>query len=158
MPWAFSLPTVSTTSGRRTHGIPTTLPGVPCRKCSCNWMLSTLTGTSMRVISDPTWKASTGPLLLDATRLGEVYDARLEKPGWAKASYDDSAWSAAILREGITGNLIAPDAEPIRITKTIAPIRIIPVFRPAGSLQHSISARTWLVGDVYRSAARRELP
>jgi hypothetical protein len=56
----------------------------------------------------------------------------LEKPGWATAGYDDSAWSAAILREGIAGNLIAPDAEPIRITKTIAPVRIIPISGKPG--------------------------
>jgi hypothetical protein len=71
-------------------------------------------------------------LVLDATRLGEAYDARLEKPGWVTASYDDSAWSTAILREGIAGNLIAPDAEPIRIKKTIAPVRIIPVSGQPG--------------------------
>ncbi|MDB6121104.1 MAG: putative alpha-L-rhamnosidase [Pedosphaera sp.] len=89
-------------------------------------------GTSMRVNSDQTWKASTGPLLLDATRLGEVYDARLEKQGWATASYNDSAWSAAILREGIRGDLIAPNAEPIRIKKTISSVKIIPVSGQPG--------------------------
>jgi len=84
-------------------------------------------GTSNVVVSDSSWKAATGPLLLDTTRLGEVYDARLEKPGWTTASYDDSAWTNAILREGIAGSLLAPDAEPIKVFQDVPPVRIIPV-------------------------------
>ncbi|MDB6111756.1 MAG: Alpha-L-rhamnosidase, partial [Pedosphaera sp.] len=84
-------------------------------------------GSHDLVISDQSWKASTGPLLLDATRLGEVYDARLEKPGWATAGYNDSAWASAILREGIAGPLIAPDAEPVKVMKNVNPVKIIPV-------------------------------
>ena len=89
-------------------------------------------GTSQRVGSDQTWKAATGPLLLDATRLGEVYDARLEKPGWATAGYNDASWTNAILREGARGDLIAPNAEPIKVVKTIAPVRIIPIAGQPG--------------------------
>lgn len=89
-------------------------------------------GTTQRVVSDTTWKTATGPLLLDATRLGEVYDARLEKPGWATAGYNDSTWTNAILREGTGGDLIAPNAEPIKVVKTIAPVRIIPVTGQPG--------------------------
>ena len=84
------------------------------------------------IISDSSWKTSTGPLVLDATRLGEVYDARLEKPGWTTAGYDDSAWPPSILREGISGALIAPDAEPVKVFQTIYPVRIIPVTGQPG--------------------------
>jgi alpha-L-rhamnosidase len=84
-------------------------------------------GTSNMVVSDPSWKVSTGPLVLDTTRLGEVYDARLEKPGWSTADYDDSSWTNAIAREGIAGSLQAPDAQPIKVFQTIHPVRIIPV-------------------------------
>jgi alpha-L-rhamnosidase len=89
-------------------------------------------GTTQRVVSDTTWKTATGPLLLDATRLGEVYDARLEKTGWATVGYSDSTWTNAILREGTGGDLIAPNAEPIKVVKTIAPVRIIPVSGQPG--------------------------
>ncbi len=89
-------------------------------------------GTQDAVISDQSWKASTGPLLLDTTRLGEVYDARLEKPGWTTAGYDDSSWASAILREGIAGSLIAPDAEPVKVFQSVSPVRIIPVSGQPG--------------------------
>jgi len=89
-------------------------------------------GTSNLVVSDSSWKAATGPLLLDTTRLGEVYDSRLEKPGWATATYDDSSWTNAILREGIAGSLFAPDAEPIKVFQDVPPARIIPVTGQSG--------------------------
>jgi len=89
-------------------------------------------GTSNLVVSDPSWKTATGPLLLDTTRLGEVYDARLEKAGWSTASYNDSAWTNAILREGTTGSLSAPDAEPIKVFQTVYPTKIIPVSGQPG--------------------------
>jgi alpha-L-rhamnosidase len=89
-------------------------------------------GTSNVVVSDSSWKASAGPLLLDTTRLGEVYDARLEQPGWSTASYNDSAWTNAILREGTAGLLTAPDAEPVKVCQTIYPTRIIPVLGQPG--------------------------
>src|ERR1019366_464444 len=89
-------------------------------------------GTSNTVVSDSSWKASTGPLLLDTTRLGEVYDARLEMSGWSTATYNDSAWTNAILREGIAGSLMAPDAEPIKVFQSVTPVRIIPVTGQPG--------------------------
>jgi alpha-L-rhamnosidase len=89
-------------------------------------------GTTNVIVSDPTWKTATGPLLLDTTRLGEVYDARLEQPGWSTASYDDSAWTNAIARSGIAGNLLAPDAEPVKVFQSVYPVRIIPVTGQAG--------------------------
>ncbi len=89
-------------------------------------------GTHAAVVSDPTWKAAPGPVLLDETRLGEVYDARQEKPGWATAAYDASAWTNAIPREGVAGKLIAPDAEPIKVAQTLTAVRIQPVTDQPG--------------------------
>lgn len=89
-------------------------------------------GTQATVVSDESWKVASGPLVLDTTRLGEVYDARLEKPGWATAGYDDTGWSNAILREGITGNLLAPNAEPIKVLQSICAVQIIPVTGKPG--------------------------
>jgi alpha-L-rhamnosidase len=89
-------------------------------------------GTTNVVVSDPTWKTSTGPLVLDTTRLGEVYDARLEKTGWSTASFNDSAWTNAISREGIAGTLLAPDAEPVKVFQTVYPVQITPVSGQPG--------------------------
>ena len=47
-------------------------------------------GTSQSLVSDGSWKCSTGPIVFDSIYGGETYDARLEKPGWDTAGYDDS--------------------------------------------------------------------
>jgi len=42
-------------------------------------------GTTLIVKSDESWKASEGPIGHNSIVRGEVYDARKEKPGWARA-------------------------------------------------------------------------
>ena len=51
-------------------------------------------GTATRVVSDGSWKVTTGPTTANSPAV-ETYDARLEKPGWTQAGYDDSAWADA---------------------------------------------------------------
>jgi alpha-L-rhamnosidase len=78
-------------------------------------------GTTASVVSDGSWKQSTGALVFDQGRIGEQYDARLEKTGWSTADYDDSAWTPAAIREGATGAVSASNVEPIRVVDTIQP-------------------------------------
>ena len=76
-------------------------------------------GSTACVTSDETWKASTGPITWDQLRMGVMYDARKEQLGWSTPAFDDSAWTPAMLREGITGRLSAQMCEPIRVMKTL---------------------------------------
>ena len=50
-------------------------------------------GTSEDIISDDSWKSSTGAITSSEIYHGETIDARLEKEGWQTATYDDKAWS-----------------------------------------------------------------
>ena len=77
-------------------------------------------GTRQRVVSDGSWKQSSGPLTFDLTRLGVDYDARLEKPGWATATFDDKAWQPAALVAAPTEKLSAQRSEPIKVMRTMA--------------------------------------
>ncbi len=80
-------------------------------------------GTQQVITTDRSWKWSDGPLVRNSIYLGEEYDARLEKEGWNCADYDDSSWSQA--RETTApGPLMASSAPPIRIGKTLAPVKI----------------------------------
>ena len=47
--------------------------------------------------------------------------------GRSTAGYNDLVWTNAILREGIAGSLMAPDAEPVKVFQSIYPSKIIPV-------------------------------
>jgi alpha-L-rhamnosidase len=89
-------------------------------------------GTSNVITSNPSWKASTGPLLLDTTRLGEVYDARQEQPGWSTSGFNDSAWSNTVVATGNVGPLFAPDAPPVKVFQSISPVQIYPVAGQPG--------------------------
>jgi alpha-L-rhamnosidase len=81
-------------------------------------------GSREQVVSDGSWKMNTGAVLFDQTRVGETYDARLEKQGWSKPDYDQSGWAPVAVREGATGVVSASNVEPIRVMATIKPVKI----------------------------------
>ncbi|MFL6009957.1 MAG: alpha-L-rhamnosidase N-terminal domain-containing protein, partial [Rubrobacteraceae bacterium] len=49
-------------------------------------------GTTQSVVSDGSWKSSTGPILYSDLLVGESYDARKEMAGWNEPGFDDSGW------------------------------------------------------------------
>lgn len=81
-------------------------------------------GRSETITSDESWKCSTGPIVFDSIYGGETYDARLEKPGWGTADFDDSTWEPVKLVSAPTTNLTAQMMPPIRIAKTLDPAKI----------------------------------
>ncbi len=89
-------------------------------------------GRSEIVTSDASWKASTGPILMSEIYHGETYDARLEKPGWTAAGFDDHTWApvkvAALGKEA----LIAPAGPPVQRMQELQPVKIFTT--PAGDV------------------------
>ncbi|MFP4290923.1 MAG: family 78 glycoside hydrolase catalytic domain [Cyclobacteriaceae bacterium] len=81
-------------------------------------------GSEETILSDENWKASTGPFLKNNVYLGEVYDARLEQPGWKTTGFDDSQWAQAVQVSPPGGKMLAQMAPPIRITKTLQPVEV----------------------------------
>ncbi len=76
-------------------------------------------GTKETIVSDRSWKASTGPVTWDMLRMGVKYDARLEQDGWATPGFNDDSWGPAIHREGLGGSLSAQMSEPIKVMQTL---------------------------------------
>ncbi len=83
-----------------------------------------LDGTSETIVSDDTWKGSTGPVVLDGIRNSEYYDARLEKSGWDKADFNDSDWENAQLAKEPGGKLCAQIMPAVKVIETIKPVKI----------------------------------
>ncbi len=81
-------------------------------------------GSTTTVVSDESWKYSTGPIRFDGMLSGEVYDARLEQPGWDTPAFDDLKWVAAKQVAPPQGKLTAQMVPPIRVTETIKPVKI----------------------------------
>jgi alpha-L-rhamnosidase len=81
-------------------------------------------GTVQTVVSDAAWQSSTGPIVFNAVRNGEVYDARLEKPGWDQPDYDAQGWTPTQLIPAPGGTLVSSMLPPIRVTQTIRPVEV----------------------------------
>jgi alpha-L-rhamnosidase len=79
-------------------------------------------GSVHSITSDESWRANTGPVVLDAIRNGQLYDARREMPGWDTANFDDSSWAVPTVVEGPKGTLHAQMAPAIKVTETIKPV------------------------------------
>lgn len=79
-------------------------------------------GTEDIIVTDTTWKASTGPVLFSEIYQGETYDARLEKIGWSKSNFDDQDWSKTIVQEMPITHLVAQENWATRVTEVIKPI------------------------------------
>jgi alpha-L-rhamnosidase len=89
-----------------------------------------LDGTEEVIVTDQTWKASTGPILFSELYHGETYDARLEQKGWSNPGFNDSNWKGTVILDLPLKNLIAQENNPIRVTETIKPQSLI--ITPAG--------------------------
>jgi hypothetical protein len=74
------------------------------------------------VVSDASWKWSTGAITFNCVRGGETIDAREDKPGWSLAGYDDSTWSAAVVVDRPAGKLVSQQHPAIRATAAIRPV------------------------------------
>jgi len=81
-------------------------------------------GTTASIVTDPSWKTCGGPIVKNNVYLGEVYDARREKPEWDRPDYDESGWDNAVIAKEPLGDLRVQTAPPIRITRTVKPMKI----------------------------------
>ena len=82
-------------------------------------------GTREELLSDGSWKCTTGPILYSDIYDGEMYDERLELPGWDLPGYDDSAWRAAVAGEtgaATKAALVAKPCPPVRKIQELKPV------------------------------------
>lgn len=82
-------------------------------------------GGHISVASDDSWKSGRGPIVADSVYDGEVYDARLETPGWDLAGFDDSLWATATVVPGWNGVLNAQMMPPIHVVDSLVPAKLL---------------------------------
>jgi alpha-L-rhamnosidase len=87
----------------------------PCMTCLLR--LEFTDGSCCQIISDDSWKTTTGPYLMNNIYSGDTYDSRLEKDGWETAGYDDSSWGKAYITKGPSPLLVAQTAPEIQVTE-----------------------------------------
>jgi alpha-L-rhamnosidase len=88
-------------------------------------------GRRETIVSDPSWKASFGPILESDMQAGETYDARLEISGWDSAGFDDHKWAPVN-----TGSTIKPlvQAYPGAPVRRIRELKTVNVTKPQPNL------------------------
>ncbi|MDA1044481.1 MAG: family 78 glycoside hydrolase catalytic domain [Verrucomicrobia bacterium] len=76
------------------------------------------------ITSDPSWKASYGPILEADMQAGESYDARREIPGWDLPGFDDAAWDPVVTGSRIKPLVQSYPGDPVRVTQTLKTVHI----------------------------------
>ncbi len=81
-------------------------------------------GRRETVVSGPDWRTAPSPVTFSSIYGGEDYDARLERPGWDAAGFDDPAWRPALVVAG-PGGALAPERDfPLRVEARIEPVEV----------------------------------
>jgi alpha-L-rhamnosidase len=81
-------------------------------------------GSKSMVISDGSWKSSTGPVRFDEIYYGATIDDRLQQKDWSTAAFDDKTWSGVTVKDFPKNTLIATYNEPVRKHETFKPVKI----------------------------------
>ncbi len=89
-------------------------------------------GSKQVIVSDNSWKVTTGPILESDIYNGEIYDANLEMEGWSRAGFDDNAWKKVAILDHSKDILIAPQGEPVKAIEEIKPVKSLTT--PSGEM------------------------
>ena len=81
-------------------------------------------GSTETIITDNSWKSSTGPILSSTIYDGELYDARKEMPGWNNPGFDDSTWQGTIVVDETKDILVGSQGEPVIKNEELKPVKI----------------------------------
>lgn len=87
-------------------------------------------GSRDTIITDGTWKSSTGEILHSEIYDGETIDLNKRQHGWNAAGFDDSAWSAVQVADYGKDNLVSSESEPVVTHEIKSPVAVITT--PAG--------------------------
>jgi alpha-L-rhamnosidase len=78
-------------------------------------------GTATTVVTDDSWRAAHGPILGADFYMGEVYDARKERPGWDRPGYDESGWRPVVVQQNVDAKVEAYPGVPVRKIMELKP-------------------------------------
>ena len=88
----------------------------------CQIQVEYADGSVDYILSDNSWKLSSGAVIMGEIYHGETIDARLEQTGWATASFNDQSWTP-VTTASYKDPLIATYNEPIRKHEQFQPIK-----------------------------------
>lgn len=83
-------------------------------------------GTRDTIATDESWTGSASAIRRSEIYAGEFYDARYEQTGWAKASFKDSDWIAAVAAPPPSIAVVGQGSVPVHVADTITPVKVTP--------------------------------
>ena len=94
---------------------------------------------------DDWYYTTSGPLIKNSIYHGEVYDARLEMPGWNQAGYlMDDRWKEVVEHEPMPGTVCAQYMEPIRIVRELSVQKVYEVGDGSYTLDFGQNYAGWV--------------
>jgi alpha-L-rhamnosidase len=81
-------------------------------------------GSKATIVSDDSWKSSTGPVRFAEIYYGATIDDRLQQQGWSAPGFDDKSWSSVTVKDFAKNTLVATINEPVRKHETFKPVKI----------------------------------
>jgi alpha-L-rhamnosidase len=89
-------------------------------------------GSTEYIVSDESWRSSTGAIKYSEIYHGEINDSRLDKAGWLTNAYDDSKWSTVQVPDLPKDHILATRNEPVKAHEQFPAKRIFKT--PKGEL------------------------
>jgi len=81
-------------------------------------------GTKETIVSDDSWKSSTGPVRFAEIYYGATIDDRMQQKDWSTTNFDDKSWSGVKVQDFSKDVLVATYNEPVRKHETFKPVKI----------------------------------
>lgn len=81
-------------------------------------------GRRQKVVSNSTWRTTTGEVRGNVIYAGDIIDARCAVEGWNDSAMDDSSYPAAVVCEAPSPLLVAQQMPPIRESETCEPVSV----------------------------------
>jgi alpha-L-rhamnosidase len=82
-------------------------------------------GSSDYILSDESWKSSTGEIRTNDFYNGEIINANLRQQGWATPGFDDNGWAQVKLMSSLPAQLVATENEPVRQRERMPALKFI---------------------------------
>jgi len=81
-------------------------------------------GTKATIVSDDSWKSSTGPVRFAEIYYGATIDDNMQQKDWSVINFDDKKWEGVKVQNFRKDILVATNSEPVRKHETFKPVKI----------------------------------
>ena len=81
-------------------------------------------GSKETIMTDGSWKSSTGPVRFAEIYYGATIDDRMQQKDWSTTNFDDKSWSGVEVKDFPKDKLVATVNEPVRKHETFKPVKI----------------------------------